>query len=138
MTSASAAIPGGPSCSKKAACGLTAGTNGATTSIDLAAELAVGRRRFGRPGLRALWGESRGQHIGAGIEPHQHRVSAASHGRIELIGKGGQSLVPRAFSYPKRGFPQGDSPSFVRPCFAWCPKLGQSLDVLRAGGDYPF
>jgi hypothetical protein len=33
ITSANAATPAGPSCSKNAACGFTAGTSGATTSI---------------------------------------------------------------------------------------------------------
>ena len=95
---------------------------------NLAAELAVGRRRFGRPGLRAVRGECRGQHIARGSRPTrtgfpQRRTAASSWSE-----KGSKVRFLGAYSYPKRGA------GFIHAVLL----ARSALPVVAAGRDYPF
>ena len=78
-------MPGGPSCSKNAACGLTAGTNGATTSITPRQNRANASACVGQRGIVPAGQQPLRQHRSPRVEAHQHRVSAPPHRRSQSI-----------------------------------------------------
>ena len=79
-------MPAGPNSSKNAACGLTAGTSGATTSITSRQKLAYAPA-FDCIIVAPTAAQCLGQFLPARIEPHHDRAAKPTHGLGQSICK---------------------------------------------------